>query len=197
MKTKAVLSILACALSLTRCLHAEEGPWVSLDEVQKIGLAAAIAEYPIPQGKLPGVLGFKGFALMFGYPEKGSSGDIWFSALTNPDDIAGCYALKIVYRGYGKIPPPDQIDVLSAEVVFIARTGTFFHVFVIDPDEVIMRLVPSLREKMKRDRLTPATAVAGLLGEKKKESNPPPQETPGKVPPAGAPVTPPPRAADR
>jgi len=163
MKTRTFLMALFGMLSLWHGMRGEVGPWVSLPEVQSITLAAVLAEYPISQAQLPAVLGFRDFFRINGHLKMETGDSVFISALTDPDSITGFYALKLISRGH-EAPPSETIEILSAQVVFCAPWGQGYKVFVVDPEDRMFGLVPMLREKMKKEGLTPAAAAREFFG---------------------------------
>ncbi|WP_146180230.1 hypothetical protein [Opitutus sp. ER46] len=138
--------------------------WCMPADVHQIAIASTLAQFPVPQGQLRSVIGTKRL------PNLGGAGDDQGRAcfrivLTNPESSDGFYALRVHYGNVSPLPPPGEIPIEAAEVVFVGHHALEF-VYV--PGKAMRHMLPELKERMKREHQTPfelAAAFRGLLDE--------------------------------
>jgi hypothetical protein len=146
-------------LAVVACGTAEEWEWRSLDQVEQIALAAQLADYPIPQGRLSSILG------RHRLPHLGGSWDdrgrcYGFFALTDPKAASGYFAVRVVYGELDPRPKPEDIPVLELQVLFQIRSGLSF---VHEPYRTLKRMLPDFKRSMKEKGVTPIDFAESIL----------------------------------
>jgi hypothetical protein len=175
-------------------VRATEVKLSSVADIERLALSIALTEFPIQQGKMVDVVGDPSYSPM-----------IWgdyeyqYAALTDPKSPMGFFAVRCVYKEYEKLPPPDKIEVLSEEIVFLAPNQMCF---VYEQNRQWTHELPNLKEKMKKMGLKPREFAAMFYkltetGEDLSNQKPPLPTPASGTPSAGAPVVPPSGAAGR
>lgn len=91
-----------------------------LADVQRIGVAIDLADYPIRQREIQSVLDLPAMELLNG--DEQTSGDTnWLYAITDPNDVAGYYGIRITIKKPSGTPPKPEDEVLSAQVLYIVK----------------------------------------------------------------------------
>jgi hypothetical protein len=179
---KRAFASLVTALAIASASWASEANWSSQSEIKRLALAIALTDFPVPQGKLRDIVGLPQHAppLWGSSYDEGSS--FWIAALTAPEAASGYYALRIVYRDYAVPPKPEEGDVLGLEVLFVAPNGM---IFVGEHREIVRKMLPELKDQMKKKGLKPREWAAQFLSVTEDEPNQPPQRNAGSRPSSG------------
>lgn len=128
--------------------------WVSLKEVERLSLAVALADYPIPTGKIKEIIGLpEHMPSVQGGSVKGrDSGAYVIHALTDPENSLGFYGPKIVYADAGQRVKDEDVKIQSIEVVFISSFGLQL---TMAPDLGWRKHIEMYRQAMKEKHLSP------------------------------------------
>ncbi|HWA28606.1 MAG TPA: hypothetical protein VG734_23355 [Lacunisphaera sp.] len=161
--------------------YAQDWAWRAPFQVKQIALSTQLATFPLPQGEIQSVIG------MAKLPHLGGSTDArgrvyGIVALTDPDSETGYYAVRLVYDMKKEVVKPEEIPILSAEVLYVSRvTGSF----VSESGHSMTRLLPELKARMAEQKLTPIAFAESFYGLEEKGANQPPQRNAGSRPSSG------------
>lgn len=163
--TKFVLAVLLSGgTSLAQAPGAPPPPsrWATESAIIRLIYAIDLAEFPFKNGDLarqlplPPMQGYSG-----GKSARSLAGtEATIYAITDPSLNAGFYALRVVVErpraAESNAEVWNNVAVVSAEVLFMAQPSIFFSVSGHSPHKVRLE---EMREKMKRERLTPKEYV--------------------------------------
>ena len=116
-----ILAILTAAWVLSGSAARAEEPlkWCVFSDVEHLANALFVAEFPMTQGELRSVLGMHDFHPVWGSTDTPGT-EFWIFALTDPRAGAGYYAARVTFSDKTDGVQPDDIPVLSVQLVFVA-----------------------------------------------------------------------------
>jgi hypothetical protein len=181
-------ALLLVAISVgSQDVRATEKKLSSAADIERLALAIALTDFPIQQGKMVDVIGDPSYSPMIWGSKAGDGPSYQLAALTDPKSPTGFFAVRCVYKKYDHPLPPEEIEVLSEEIIFIAPHQM---TFVYEQKGVLEHMLPELKVKMKKMGLKPREFAALFYklcedDEKGSPNQAAQSTTPSVTPPAG------------
>jgi hypothetical protein len=156
-----VLSFACCAAATDT-----NGHWLTPLQIERLSIAVALADYPLPASQLRNVIGVPNDlpVVLGGGPNRmHSNAEFMVLALSDPDAPNGFFGLRIRFLGQieprpsiarpGYAPKDEDKQVSACEVVFWSSSPGL--IMTVDPEEGYRSRIGELRKMMREKGLNP------------------------------------------
>jgi hypothetical protein len=182
-----------------------QSQWPSTKEIERISIAAAVADYPMAAADAKEILGLPQYTPLIQGGGPSTHGPAWaLFALSNPETPEGCYAIRLKYLPEPAPPPRDPRPSGDTNTKTISKTmisdieivywtpSPYFLLRVERPE-----FMDSMRKMRQDSKMNPRDFSQRLVDQKEILPNQPPRMPVTGTPAASAPVAPTPGIAGR